>query len=422
VAFLRCLRCGARHDVAPLFQGCPRCAERGERGYLDVEYDYERLAGTITLASLTGGLRSIWSAQPLLPLAKPGHIVTLGEGRTPLIQSPRLCRDLGCDGLRLKLETMNPTWSHKDRYNSVVVSMAQRFGIQRVLTYTTGNHGNSLAAYAAAAGLESAVFLHPGASEVQQQLGRLYGAEVVVGSMAAVESTMARMISEHGWIPSASFHTRLGDRERHFINPFGTEGYKTIAYELAADLGPAIDYVLTPVGYGDLLAGIWKGYVEMLRLGLVETAPRMVGCQTDAGDPLACAVKSGARQISAVEERDGLALSIIEGRCSDRVLQAVEASKGLAESVGDNEVEEAMRVLGRSGICAEPASAVPIAVLRRFLASGAIERTARVVCVITSAGSKWPSELARVVEPPATVVGPDDAVLQRLASGRSSAR
>ena len=122
---------------------------------------------------------------------------------------------------------------------------------------------------------------HPETSDVQRSLGRVYGAEVVVGEKGAVEGTMARMIRERGWVPSASFTYAVDGRTEHFVNPFGTEGYKTIAYELAAatDAG-ALECVLAPVGYGDLLAGIWKGYTELRRFRLVDTLPRMVGCQS----------------------------------------------------------------------------------------------------------------------------------------------
>jgi threonine synthase len=416
--WLRCICCGSRHDIGPLFQGCPTCAGAGAFGLLDPEYDDN--AGGVTLETLTAGTGSIWSALPRLPLVDPAHVVTLGEGRTPLVRVARLAREIGCDALFLKLETMNPTWSHKDRYNTVVVSMARSFGIRRVLTYTTGNHGNSMAAYAAAAELDSAVFLHPETSDAQRSLGRVYGAEVVVGEKGAVEGTMARMIRERGWVPSASFTYSVDGRVEHFVNPFGTEGYKTIAYELAAaPEGAALDYVLAPVGYGDLLAGIWKGYTELHRLRLVDSLPRMVGCQSEAGDPLARAVKRGDAEVTAVPESPGVALSIIEGHCSDRVLGAVVESKGTAESVNDDEVDEAVRLLGRAGVCVEPSSAVPVAVLRRLLASGAVARTARVACVITSAGVKWPDHMRRMFGVGTTVRSGDDPVLRRL-DGRTS--
>ena len=418
MAWLRCLRCESRHEIGPLFQGCPRCAAAGVLGLLDPEYDDD--AGPVTLGTLTAGTGSIWSAAPRLPLGDLRHVVSLGEGRTPLVRVPRLAREVGCENLFLKLETMNPTWSHKDRYNSVVVSMARSFGIRRVLTYTTGNHGNSMAAYAAAAELESAVFLHPEASEVQRSLGRVFGAEVVAGDKSVVEATMARMIRERGWVPSASFSYAVDGRTEHFVNPFGTEGYKTIAYELAAasDAG-VLDHVLAPVGYGDLLAGIWKGYTELRRLRLVDVVPRMVGCQSESGDPLARAAKRGDAEITAVPERPGVALSIIEGHCSDGVLRAVVDSKGPAESVNDDEVDEAVRLLGRAGVCVEPSSAVPIAVLRRLLAAGAVERTARVACVITSAGVKWPDHMLRLFGTAAIVTHGNDPVLRRF-DGRAS--
>jgi threonine synthase len=411
------MQCGAKHDIGPLFRGCPRCARERTFGTLDILYDYDRLTGTVSLGSLTASPRSIWSARPLLPLDPAQDPVALGEGATPLIKIPRLARELGCAELYLKLETSNPTWSHKDRYNAVVVSMACQLGLRRILTYTTGNHGNSLAAYAGAAGLQATIFLHPGASLPQRRLGRLYGAEVVVGEQGVVRATMAAMIEHGGWIPSASFAYGNDAMRQQFVNPFGTEGYKTLSYELAAALPPRrSDHVLAPVGYGDLLAGIWKGYSELVRLGLIESAPRMVGCQSVAGDPLTQAVKAKAASITAVEEQHGLALSIIEGRCSDRVFEAVTASGGLAESATDAEVETAMTMLGQAGICAEPASAVPIAVLRKLIATGAADPAGRFICVITSAGTKWPEALERITDGVEEVQRADDPVLRRLAS------
>jgi hypothetical protein len=133
MAWLRCLRCETRHEIGPLFQGCPRCAAAGALGLLDPEYGDEATT-CVTLASLTAGAGSIWSAAPRLPLGDPRHIVSLGEGRTPLVRVPRLAREVGCENLFLKLETMNPTWSHKDRYNSVVVSMARSLDPARLTT------------------------------------------------------------------------------------------------------------------------------------------------------------------------------------------------------------------------------------------------------------------------------------------------
>src|SRR5919106_5105006 len=218
--------------------------------------------------------RGLWRYRATLPVtAEP---VTLGEGATPLVHLDRLGRRLGLSKLYAKDESRNPTWSYKDRLCSVAVTHAVAAGARVVTISSTGNHGASTAAYAARAGLPCVIFTLDSVPDTMKTLMQAYGAAVV-----------ACPTSESRWALMRQGVERLGRyRTSGFIappvgsNPGGVEGYKTLAYEVAEDLGwTAPDVVVVPSSYGDGLAGIWKGWTELRALGLVGHAPRMIAAE-----------------------------------------------------------------------------------------------------------------------------------------------
>src|SRR5262249_8050164 len=258
VVGLQCLRCRALFDAGLVFAGCPRCREHGVSVNLTVALDLGPLAGA-TLDALGGEGRGLWRFRHLLPVdgAAP---VTLGEGGTPLVHLERLGRRLGIPRLYAKDESQNPTWSYKDRLCSVAVTHAGQGGARGVVVSSTGNHGASTAAYAARAGLPCVIFTLASVPDTMKTLMQAYGAAVVACPTSESRWTLMREAVERlGWYPTSGFVLPpLGS------NPYGIEGYKTLAYEVVEDLGgTAPDMVVVPSAYSDGLHGIGKGMAEL---------------------------------------------------------------------------------------------------------------------------------------------------------------
>ena len=215
---LECTVCSAVFDFQPLLFGCPQCRARGIRAPLEVRYELRRLEPPLP-AERPG--RGIWRWRALLPGFRETSITTLDEGHTGLAA-------LASNGGRrilLKNETTNPTWSWKDRAMSVSVSAARELGFRRIAAVSTGNHGVAAAAYAAAAGMECTVFCHPEAPEMQMALMQFYGARVFRGGNR--ERMLTRLVEAGECFPASIYCPRDG-----CANPFGVEGFKTIAFEI----------------------------------------------------------------------------------------------------------------------------------------------------------------------------------------------
>ncbi|WP_137991319.1 threonine synthase [Streptomyces vilmorinianum] len=380
-----------RHPLwPPLTAGCPVTSTDEVAYPLDIDYAYDRVPAGLFERPAAHGLER-WA--PLLPpLAAPG----LGEGNTPLVALP--------DGVYVKDESRNPTWSHKDRLNRVAVSAAKASGAQGIVVSSSGNHAAAAAAYAARAGLPCAVFTSPFAPPAVASHLRAYGATVLTVPLASVRTLMLRIVDELGF-QSVSSVTDTA----HTGHPFGPEGYKTIAYEIFLDLGrraPAAVYL--PTGYGELLFGVTKGFQELARLGLTRTVPRMYSCEPAAAGALAEAVRTG-RPTARVPVGPTAAYAIDCEITGHRGVVALRESRGAALTVTDEQMAGAQAELAAQGLWQELSAAAGLAGLR---AHGAPEADGPVVCVATSSGYKdsttataafapmdpdWPAIKARLV-------------------------
>jgi len=258
----------------PLTAGCPRTSDADTAYPLEVDYAYDRVpADLFTRAAARPAGHDRWA--PLLPpLSAPG----LGEGRTPVVEIE--------PGVYVKDESRNPTWSHKDRLNRCTVSAAVGVGAPGVVVASSGNHGASAAAYAARAGLPCVVFASAGMSPALDSFLHAYGAVVLPVPVETRWPLMRRVVDELGFHPVSNLTVT------HTGHPFGPEGYKTIAYEVAFEIGvPAAVFV--PTGYAELLYGVWKGFVGLRRLGVTSSVPRMYACQPAEGASLVEAMRRG---------------------------------------------------------------------------------------------------------------------------------
>jgi len=375
---LKCVRCGKEYPLKKFYK-CPSCG-----GVLDVKYDYVKLADEVDLRSLFSkrGL-NLWKYIDFLPIRRSSEIVSLGEGMTPLLKAERLGESLKVKSLYLKDETRNPTSSFKDRPYTVGVSKAKEFGVKAAVVASAGNAAASLAAYSARAGIKCYVFVSENVPAHRLLEIQAYGAEVI----------RVKQVPDGVFRITVSASEKFGwyNLTTSFYNPYTVEGDKTIAYEIYEQMGFEVpDWVIIPVGVGPLLVGCYKGFNELRNLGLVNEVPKMVGVQSEGCAPIAKAFEENRSEVEPWKgELKTVARSIVntlqeypdEGTYT---LQIIRRSKGWALAVSDDEILRAMDDLATAeGILAEPASATVIAALRRLLEDRVIDKSDKIVCVVT---------------------------------------
>ncbi|HEY3108679.1 MAG TPA: pyridoxal-phosphate dependent enzyme [Chloroflexota bacterium] len=384
---LECARCGGRFKVRGLF-GCPTCRERGRLEPLEMAYDLAAARDGLAAALRPGGRApgldhgGVWRWRALLP--RVGVELTLGEGRTPLLASQVAGPALGLGRLLLKYEGAGPTGSYKDRYQAVAIAAAKGLGFSRVFCASTGNHGTAAAAYARLAGLAALVLLHEEAPLAFDEAIQCYGG--TVGRVPPGERDgLMRELVEAGWFPATCL------APLPIPNPFGAEGYKTIAYELVEQLERPPDAVVLPVGAGDGYYGVAKGFAELTAVGLTGAGPRLFAVQPVGADPLARAAASDAAEVRPLEAAArSPALSIREAATGAHALRAARASGGTAVAVEDAETLRAARLLADEGLIVDVASAAAVAGAARLARDGLVEAGQTVVAVLTASGARWP--------------------------------
>ncbi len=330
---------------------------------------------------------SLWHYRALLPIADDANVVTLQEGATPLVTAPRVAAKHGLAEVRLKNEGANPTASFKDRQVAVGISHAKEIGAKTVACVSSGNVAAATAAYAARAGMNAVVFMHAHASEAKAVQAALYGATVVpVDSPApsAVFDLCIEACDKWGWYHLSS---------AGIYEPYNVEGAKTIAYELWQQYGGDLpDWIVAPVGGGGLLGGIWRGFLDLKRLGLIEGIPRFAGVQPDGCAVLDRAIRNNETFLESLEMPWPDPATIAGGLADDilfdghTALPAIRETQGAAPVVSDDEIVAAVRDLASSeGLACEFCSAVTIAALDRIPGVG---QGTRVCCIITGNGLK----------------------------------
>jgi len=330
----------------------------------------------------------IWRWRSHLPSIPLESRVTLHEGSTsllPIHQNERVDREAG-PMVYLKNETTNPTWSWKDRANAISVSMAKHFGFAHVIAISTGNHGNAMAAMATAGGLKATVLCNVKAPPMQLALMQAYGARVVRGGNS--EAMVLDVIKRGDCFPCTTLSLHAA-----YSNPFGIEGFKTIAFEIFQQLGQVPSRVFVGVGSGDGIYGIWKGFRELRECGLTDSVPLIIGCQTVGANSLVRAFKKGTGTITPLRSLNTVASSLAELATGRHALRAVYDSGGEALEVTDKAALNAMHWMARRGIALEPSSAVPLACLFKARASG--NASEKWVFIGSGAAPKWPEDVLR---------------------------
>jgi threonine synthase len=323
----------------------------------------------------------LWRYRAFLPLADDAHLVSMGEGWTPLIAS-----ELAGRRCWLKLDHLFPTGSYKDRGATALISRVRELGIRRVVEDSSGNAGSAIAAYCALAGIRCRVLVPAHTSPAKLAQIRLYGADLqlVPGSR---EATAQAVLAEAQSTYYAS----------HSWNPLFLQGTKTVAYEVCEQLGwRAPDALVLPVGNGTLLLGAAIGLGELLEAGVIAHLPRLVAVQAAACAPLARRFAGQAEENDAAPEptlAEGIAIA--EPVRGGQILEAVRRSGGTFLTVAEDELKQALHTAARRGLLVEPTAAAALAGLRQYLATS--DDTC-VVAVVTGHGLKAADKLLDLEE------------------------
>jgi threonine synthase len=377
---LECTRCGASHSAARPRNLCDCGAP------LMARYDLARARESWSREWIDHGPSNIWRYAPILPVASPSAMVSLGEGLTPLIALKRLGAAWGAPDLWLKDDGVNPTGSFKARGLACAVGKALELGITKLAIPSAGNAASALAAYAAAAGLESHIFMPADVPQSNYIECRAFGAHVTLidGLISDCAEAMAARAPSEGWFDMSTFH-----------EPYRVEGTKTMGYELAEQFRWSLpDAILCPTGGGVGLVGMWKAFEELETLGWVAAGkrPRMIAVQAAGCRPLVDAFEQGEETVKACEDARTLAsgLRVPKPTADFLLLRILRESGGTAVAVSDQEMLDAGALLAASeGIFAAPEGAACVAAARALIEKGALDAASRVVIYNTGAGLKY---------------------------------
>ena len=386
---LQCRECGALYP-AEARHVCDMCF-----GPLEVAYDYDAVRASVSRASIAAGPRTLWRYRALLPI-EGERVVDTHAGFTPLVRAHNLGRELGLENLWIKNDTVNPTFSFKDRPVSIASTRAIELGFEVLSCASTGNLAGSVAAHAAKAGLRACIFIPSDLEEA-----KILGASIYEPTIFAVDGNyddVNRLSSEIADLyPWAFVNINL--------RPYYSEGSKTLAFEVAEQLGwRRPDAVVVPIASGSMFTKIHKGFAELETVGLVESGrpPRMIGAQADGCSPVVQAARAGTYDVQPVRPKT-IAKSLAIGNPADGyyALKIVEQTGGALEAVSDPEIVDGIRLLARTeGIFAETAGGVTIGVLKKLKAAGKIDPDELVVAYITGNGFKTIDAVAGEVTPP----------------------
>ncbi len=414
VRALKCRECGQEYPIEPVHV-CEFCF-----GPLEVVYDYDRIRGRLTRELIESRPRTMWRYRELLPIdGEPS--VGVQNGYTPLVRARNLEKALGVSELYIKNDSVcYPTLSFKDRVVSVALSKAVEFGFTTVACASTGNLAGSVAANAAAAGLDSYVFI-PHDLEQGKVLGAgIFGTKIVgiKGKYDDVNRLCSEIAGKYGWA---------------FVNvnvrPFYAEGSKTLAYEMMEQLGwKAPRHVVVPMASGSLCTKVHKAIKEFVDLGLVEdNGTAIYGAQATGCSPISKSVKNGTDLIEPVHA-DTIAKSLAIGNPADGYYEnrVIRDSGGWAEDVSDEEVVAAMKLLAETeGIFAETAGGVTLGCAKKMIESGRLPRDESIVLCITGNGLKTQEAVIDAIDKP-RVIEPslhafDELAEADMASGEKKA-
>jgi len=382
---LKCSDCNCELEVGNYI--CPK-----KDGILEAHYGYKKVN---SIDSIKDNMPGIWKYSKLLP--KVNKSITLGEGNTPLIESRKIGPELGIN-MFFKNEGQNPTGSFKDRAASVMLSIEKDLQHKAVITVSSGNASGAIACYSAAVDIQCYIFMckltHEKLINTSSYGPKIFILETEVGDAfkLAEESSL-----KFGWkmLTTTAYH-----------NPFTIEGYKTISFEIFEQNGLP-DVVVSPMGSGSLLLGIWKGFYELYTLGITNSMPRIIGTQAKGCNPIYQAYIQGKENITRVHSPFTIAGGIgtdNPGVTGKVALRKIRESNGAVVQISDDEILKILNILpNKEGIFGGPTGVVSIAGAVKALEEKHIQKGEKVVCVISESGFKDLGSIERGIVKPSRV-------------------
>nr|WP_233186873.1 MULTISPECIES: threonine synthase [Petrotoga] len=375
---------------------CPKC---GEKGILDVEYDYEKIKKDWNKQDLKANPDpSIWRYSPLLPIDPNTPKPPLRVGGTPLYKSNIMAKLLGIETIYIKDDGLNPTGSLKDRASAIGVVKAQEAGMNIVACASTGNAASSLAGNIASMGNEmKAVIFVPSRAPIGKVTQLLVFGALVLSVKGSYEETFylsQEAIDKWGWY-----------NRNAAINPYLVEGKKTASIEIAEQLNwQMVDWLVYSVGDGCTLAGAWKGMYDLKQIGFIDKLPRLLGVQSEGCAPITEAFNKGTELIPVPENTIADSIAVGKPRNYIKAIKAVKDSNGDMINVTDEEILDMMKVLGKNtGIFGEPAGVAGVAGIKKAVEKGIIKPSESVAVVVTGNGLKDIKNAEKAVGAPLTV-------------------
>ena len=387
---LQCRECKKEYESTFKYI-CDECF-----GPLDVKYDFP----TITKDMFSNREQTYWRYFELLPIENKSNIVSIGAGMTPLIKAERLGEKIGLNNLYIKNDSVNPTFSFKDRPAGVAVSKAKEFGLSAVGCASTGNLASATAAHAAKAGFTCHVFAPSDIEMAKITQALSYGVNyIAVDGTYDDANRIAAQIGDSKGIGIVNINMRS-----HYV-----EGSKTLAFEVAEQLDWQVpDQLIVPVGSGAMLNAICKGFEELQQVSLLSDVSNMhmIAAQPHGCAPIVDAFKKNSTEVIPVEFPDTVAKSLAIGDPGDGryVLKRLKQYNGFAEECNDKEILDSIILLAKTeGIFTEPAGGVSLAVLQKMIEQGKVDKNDRVVCYITGNGLKATESIMTVLQKPKTM-------------------
>ncbi|HEU0172785.1 MAG TPA: threonine synthase [Blastocatellia bacterium] len=409
VTGFKCVECARSFSVGESEYVCPAC-----NGNLDVLYDYGRVGEQLSKATLTADRNfTIWRYRALLPIEDVSLAPPLAVGWTPIYDCPRLAAEFGVKRLLIKDDGRNPTASFKDRPSALAVVKAREAGARVIATASSGNAGSALAGMCASVGMKSVIFapVYAPAPKIAQL--QIYGSKValVEGSYDEAFDLCLEAGRRYGWYQRSTGY-----------NPFMSEGKKTAALEIGEQLNWEVpDKVFVGMGDGCIIGGLWKGFNDLHRLGLIDRLPQMIGVQAEGASAIVDAANGDGVVRAGLAHTIADSINVGRPRDATKAIRAIRdsaphSSNGWGVKVSDEEIIAAIGRLARStGVFVEPAGAAAFAGFVKQCENGAIKSDESALLLLTGAGLK-DVETARRASSEPLKIKPDIAELDRLPS------
>lgn len=397
VTGLRCVSCDAEVPLSDAVYLCPTC-----QGNLQVEYDYDRIRSEITKDSLRDDRDlSMWRYAPFYPVTT--RIEAPSIGWTPLYRSEALGESVGLDAIWVKDDGRNPSASFKDRASAIALLRAKELGHELVTGASTGNAASSTAVLAAGLKIRTRIFIPAAAPRAKVAQLLAFGAEVLAvdGTYDQAFDLCLDATARFGW-----YNRNTG------FNPFTREGKKSVSFEICEQLDWQVpDVVAVPVGDGNIISGVWKGFVDLRAAGFIDRLPRLLAVQAEGSAAIIDGIEGDGtiKPVSGDTVADSISVSL--PRDGLAAIQAVVKSGGFGVRVPDDEILAAIPEVARlAGVFGEPAGVTAFAGIKRAAAAGQLKRGERVVMLVTGNGLKDVASVMKVTGEP-TAIAADPAAL-----------